>query len=136
MTANVTGTHEAELKINPHREEGTADKGKGQLRPELMMASRSTAPEASPIPGLLIYTSQCFPPLYVHVSLGWMFYHLKLIPCSFYLRTKIKAPSNSLCGANPTKLYLHREKRTEFLPGLTCGLRDRFFRPTQVSTYL
>lgn len=113
-----------------------ADKGKRLLRPKLMMASPSAAPEASPIPGLLIYMSQGFPPLYVHVSLDWMFYHLKLIPCSFSLWTKIKAPSNSLCGANPTKLYLHREKRTEFLPGLTCGLRDRFFRPTQVSTYL
>lgn len=37
--ANMTGTQEAKLKVNPHGKKGTDDKGKGQLRPEVMMAS-------------------------------------------------------------------------------------------------
>lgn len=54
--SHLASPGEAMLKMKPPKEEGTAEKCKGQQRPEDMRQ-----PDASPIPGFLIDVSQYFP---------------------------------------------------------------------------
>lgn len=95
----MTSPQEAELKINPPREEGMAGKGRGQLRPELMMASSSTVPEASLV--LDFSFSWASVSLLFMFTLVWMFYDLKRTTCSFYLWTKSKLPLILFVGQIP-----------------------------------
>ena len=120
--SHLASTWEDELKIKLHREEGAVERYQGQLRHKDL-----TEWSSSPVPGPLIYMN--------YISLLWMFG----LDVSSHALERIQRQGQdqiSLQFSLLDKSYKTLKPGNEASTSLTSGLRDRFFRPTEVSACL